>query len=93
MTAALAELHDLITDLDGEAHPLAGRFRDVAERLRVDLEEARAEGQFRRDSFADAVADRIRSDLQEIRAQIVTDLPKFLISALRRARRTDHRRP
>lgn len=38
MSRVLDELHHLITDLEGEGHSLAGRFRDAADRLKADFE-------------------------------------------------------
>lgn len=78
MSAALDELHHVITDLEGEGHSLAGRFRDLLDRIKTDFKHLVSGGKDELETFVESLVETLTPELDKLKADVVAELHKVL---------------
>jgi hypothetical protein len=74
MSAALDELHNVITDLEGEGHTLAGRFRDLLDRIKADFSHLVGGGKGELETFVESLVATLVPELNTVKGQIVAEV-------------------
>jgi len=72
--SVLDELHDIITDLEGEGHQLAGRFRDFYDRVKHEVGDLLDGGKSELEQFLGGLVSTLRPELDKLKADIVAEV-------------------
>lgn len=67
----LNPLHEVITDLEGEGHALAGRLHDVADRLKADIDHLIHGKKSEVDTFVKSLVDSLIPELDRVKVEAV----------------------
>jgi hypothetical protein len=74
MSHLIDELHGLAEDLEDEGHSLAGRFRDLVDRVKADFGHLIGGGENELDAFVTRFVSTLAPELDRLKTQIVADL-------------------
>ncbi|NUR01353.1 MAG: hypothetical protein HOY79_33955 [Streptomyces sp.] len=74
MPAVLEELHDFITDLEGEGHQLAGKIRDFYDRVKDEVGDLLDGGRSELEEFLTGFVGKLRPELEKLKADIVAEV-------------------
>ncbi|MFI5814832.1 hypothetical protein ACIA7S_28230 [Streptomyces sp. NPDC051643] len=71
---SLNDLHDFITDLEGEGHSLAGRLRDLFDRIKTDVTHLVGDGENELERFTRGLVDTLVPELAKVKDQVVAEV-------------------
>jgi hypothetical protein len=74
MSNLIEALHSLAEDLEDEGHSLAGRFRDLVDRVKADFGHLIGGSKDELDSFVGRVVATLAPELDDLRAKVVTEV-------------------
>jgi hypothetical protein len=74
MSNLVEALHSLAEDLEDEGHSLAGRLRDLVDRVKADFGHLIGGSKDELDTFVGRVVATLAPELDDLRAQIVTEI-------------------
>ncbi|RPE39765.1 hypothetical protein EDD90_2783 [Streptomyces sp. Ag109_O5-1] len=74
MSASIDELHGLVDELDDEGHSLAGRFRDLVDRVKADFSHLLGGGKDELETFVQSLVATLVPELDKVKGEIVAEV-------------------